>query len=361
MDYQIFPMPLGAGYAKIFPLLPLSLIEKDSQEKLTQTISLNSIQKLAAKEMIFEAPLSLKKKWGDFMFALDLDNLNQYSTLSLFNNEHWASIVSLVDQIKQDDAYISGLQNIWLELDIGSQPSTWPPLPNLFLDQKEQPAEMLVKNIEKTCAHFKRAVPTKLRAMIQKIVDRGIYIFSVGFMLARPFDGIRLAMRPKSFLSANQMIDFLIDLGHPGFKKKDVLLLNKIIPLVKKKTSIEVDLCEGIFPKVGFGLYPQGRGVKFYDFLTREGLSDAAKTEAILSWHGQRPCDIEFPAFPLLYPCKNKFLIRCPNRAKFVLDPNHELLAKVYLRSFFVSHLRQDETTDELEPSGLGRAMGSFR
>lgn len=329
MAYYLDNFLLTEIFENLIPHLSPFLISPECRNKLSSITGLFPAN-LNIYCTGFEIPLSTGK-WADVAFNIPVDllNLDQFHSLSLFGKD-WKSLTTFFQN--------HNINNIWLEMDVGSQ-STWPPLPNLFLATSYTNRNNL-QNIDEIFSELKeRSLSLKEQKIIRKILDFDFKIFNLGFMLARPLNGIRLSFQNSSLLPVKTYIDFLSELGSFNFRNEDIEFLERAWPLLKK-TAFNIDIDDhGIFPKIGWEFRPiwlKQDCSNLLDFLISEGLAKHKKKEPLMAWFGEELYDFKFLPYKFSHSNNDEanFISRGFSHIKVTFSPSENPTAKIYLKAF---------------------------
>lgn len=285
----------------------------------------------------FETPLA-PEKWIDLQFRAPLhaSNLELLSNL-IAPGAHWTGLSRFFRDVKNSSFLCSsGIEAIWIELDVGSQ-MVWPPSPNLFLETSlkhtsdSRVAEEIFFQI------MGKPLPRKTASLVQKSLGKEFEIFGIGFMLARASEAIRISVRAPKLLPISSYVEFLRELGHCNNNSADIALLEKAWPLLHR-VVLEMDFDEsGVLPKIGWSLYTKPlkeHWQRLLDFVLQEELMDPTKMDAIHSWQGNQVYIPADPSVDFFYSpdAKRELIFRSINHIKLTTIPDHAPTAKIYLR-----------------------------
>jgi hypothetical protein len=263
-------------------------------------------------------------------------NLRQFST----NWESEASI--LYDKV----------QNVWLEFDTAAQSNHLFPVPSCFFGPTPLFRSPAVHTEHPHGWVWQKALPLILGRSLPSSVEAALmqclaclpeqaYVFQVGVMLSRQWDGVRLCVRN---ISPSDVISYLKQINWQGDSVALQDLLNDIAA-VTDRIDLDIDVSDHVLPKIGLECYlyrqPKfdDRWNTFLDLLVLQGKCSLAKRQALLEYSGyirERTDPTRWPASirkltGLLGPNYEWVVFKGLHHIKLVYQESQVQEAKVYL------------------------------
>ncbi len=326
-------LPVLLFYQSIASQIPLSLISEKDNSKFLQYAALIPAS-FRVESLGFECGLKRGEQWGDFHFATFCHSLNLLDIQSsatrcgLFQSVGWLKTFEFLNQWVEKDLFVQKkIKAICFEFDIGSV-SSWPPQPNLFLTlhpNSKDVCEIVDRIFE--CLMQKK-ISTQMLNLVNRCSSENFQICNIGYMLARPHDALRVAVRGDPF-ERSAILSYLTRLGHSGFEKDLDDLFEKIKPHISH-FSLEVDIADQVFPKIGISLNMK-EDCGLLKILISEGLMDPEKYKALLSWVGPR-FDLSITDLLFVDSSSQRFIFKSIHHVKIVFAPNKPLQTKIYLQ-----------------------------
>jgi hypothetical protein len=211
-------------------------------------------------------------------------NVRHFST-------NWESEVSvLYEQVR----------NIWLEFDVAESEMGEIPVPSAFFGPEPLFATPDATEEEHPYAWvWQQALPLLWgRSVSQPIVQNLIrcfaalpenaYVFQIGLMLAREWDGVRLCIRD---ISPAGILEFLSSVEWQG----DInVLRDRLIELsdMLDRIDLDIDISDRVLPKIGLECYLrqqpkfESRWTTFLDSLLLQGLCLPQKYQSLMNYPG---------------------------------------------------------------------------
>ncbi|AFY58618.1 hypothetical protein Riv7116_6269 [Rivularia sp. PCC 7116] len=257
----------------------------------------------------FESRLGIPEAHGDFLICADAHEAgrrvlaaNSYDIdlpTELLHHPVWMNIRKFSTNWESEASPLyDKITNVWLEFDVGNETKDLP-VPSCFFGPKNLYNTPAVDSEHPYKWIWENALPLLLGRSFPKSVENNIvkcfaalpenaYVFQVGLMLAREWDGVRLCIRN---ISPEKIIDYLKSLDWQGDLNNLQLQLNNISPLVDR-IDLDIDVTEGLGDKIGLECYlnkqPQfeKRWSLFLDNLLLKGLCFPKKQQALLTYPG---------------------------------------------------------------------------
>lgn len=325
------------------PKLSLSLIAQNYKTKLLECASLVH-SNVRTHCFGFECNLKGPEYWGDLLFYILSSDLHTFHKASTYgemiagNNNH-TLVAFLENWTKQDFFNKKKVTGIWIELDVGSSMS-WPPQPNLFL-QIDGSQEQYPEAIDEAFHQLKKIRLSKeRRSLLVSCSTNDIKVYSVGFMLARSTNAMRICTKSKDLLLSDDYTFYLKILGLGWAEKAFCSLLEKIRPFLSRIT-FDLDLNDHFLPKFGVSCYIEEtsdpsirreRWDSFLKVLVSLNLVDEGRYSGLISWIGNQLENQVPSSISDFINLKEHILRRSISHIKVVFDPNCSLQAKAYLQ-----------------------------
>lgn len=291
--------------------------------------------------VFFECSLKGEERWGDLLFVVNhpFTCMEAFDESSLKESYQWKNICLFYEQWRKNELFRKRkIDQIWIELDIGSS-SIWPSEPNIFLDKIGVNHEMLCETADQ--AYFalkkKRLTPEAL-SLLQKCKSEGSEVFSLGFMLARPSDAIRIAMVSRGLFDASFFGPFLSNLDYPALEDNLISILKKIQPYFHR-VNLEIDITDRVLPRICFSCHIQKKDIsadketwnRCLDFLVSEQIVDKDRQNALIAWCGCQFASVSEPDSLFYESFPHQIISRSINHIKFLYVPGKPITAKIYL------------------------------
>ena len=322
-------------YQRVLPFLSCKLASESNIEKILSFTYLLP-QNLEVKHFGFECPMGEKKTYVDMGFSIDFSLFDKMAVYKWFHFDSfspflkedgsWTELLLLFEKSQNENFFIKkGIYNIWFECDVGSS-LQWPPSPNLLFNFS---LENIWENIEETISFFgNKKILGQLKTTIEILKKHNIYVTTLGFMIGRGSDWVKLCFSVDQNLHC--LKKFFFDLE--CFSNIDPLLkfLFKV-KTVAKNIHLQVDINTAISLKIGIECTPKSSHdlkelTLFLDFFLAESLISLDEYEALLSWRGG--------TVELIKNSRFKF-IRYVNHIKVNYYPGTEhFKSKVYVGAF---------------------------
>lgn len=264
------------------------------------------------------------------------------------NDAAWRRILSYFEK-----ADWSGIESAWFEFDLGDSRAAWP-VPGLFLRYTNPTAWRVVAE---ECARMSPSTIAAVEAQLEIVRAHG-KISYYGFMLSRPVEALRLVLSA----SAERFGQCLRALGWPGDWSQLGRLIDELGG-VGGHLVWQVDLGATVWPKIGVEIFFAGghaqrhlAAERLLERWTREGLSSAAKAEAVLAWDGtvrEKQAGANWPVHlrgARLADGGFPFLSTTINHLKLTLGPDGALEAKAYLFFNEQRHRPSEPTGEKVGP-----------
>jgi hypothetical protein len=285
-------------------------------------------------------------------------NLRQFST-------NWESPASVLH---------SKVHNVWLEFDTAT-PSQEPyPVPSCFFgpeplfaypaQQDQHPADWVWSSALPLL--LGRQLPLAVEANLLQCIEHlpsHAYIFQIGLMLARNWDGVRLCIRD---IAPDDIINYLSQLNWSGKVEPLQQLLQEVAEMTDR-IDLDIDVSDRIQPKIGLECYLKkqpkfdDRWGVLLDTLVLQGKCSVQKRQALMQYAGYIREQMEPERWPssmrklrgLLGPNYEWIIFKGIHHLKLVYHTSQVTEAKAYLYvcrsliSNIVQSLEQEKEKDE--------------
>jgi hypothetical protein len=284
----------------------------------------------------FECRLGVPEAKADFLICADASEAgrrvlaaNAYDidlSKELLQHPVWMNIRRFCTNWESEASPLyDKVRNVWLEFDVADEAPELP-IPSCFFGPEYLYAAPAVEERHPHNWVWQIALPLLSGRDFPASVERNLmlcfealpqnaYIFQIGLMLARQWDGVRLCVRD---IIPSEIVPYLTRLGWEGALETLQKLVSDLSQFAER-IDLNIDVTDKILPKIGLECYllrqPQvdENWNLFLDDLVAKGLCLPHKKEALLNYPGY----IRRKMSPLLWPSNLQKL-------STLLDPTHE-------------------------------------
>ncbi len=191
--------------------LSSEIISDKYKKRIQKTISLHPAS-FTIDWFIFECSLDSAGFWGDLSYPLNFLDLKELQKSPTFKRtSQWNKIFAFFSN-RKDFYQKRNISHIWIELDSGSS-KRWPPIPNLFLVINKDTTNLSEIVQDAFITLMQKKISKSMQKHLNQCITPEIRIFSVGYMLARPFNTLRVCTISSNSLSMSSYINYLKALG----------------------------------------------------------------------------------------------------------------------------------------------------
>lgn len=290
----------------ISPYISPSLISKQHWTNLEKVT--NTLPSALTNFFGFECRLGVPEAKADFLICSDATEAgrrvlaaNAYDIdlpQELLQNPVWMNVRHFCTNWESEASPLyQKVRNIWLEFDVvDDMPKI--PVPSFFFGpeflynlpiENDQHPHSWIWEVALPLL-WGRDVPTSLNQNLARcfeVLPENAYVFQIGLMLAREWDGVRLCIRD---ISPNAIVDYLTSIGWQGNTKVLQRILNNLSFM--ERIDLDIDIGEHVALKIGLECYlhkqPQFEESwsLLFNNLIEMGLCLPEKKQALLEYPG---------------------------------------------------------------------------
>lgn len=288
--------------------IPIALI---SEEQWARILPLGQVLPSAVTTFFgFECRLGQPEANADFLVCADASEAgrrvlaaNAYGIdlpEELFDHPVWQRIREFSTNWESEISPLyEKVQNVWLEFDVAEPDAESIPVPSAFFGPSPLFAAPAVEENHPHAWVWQQALVLLLGQPVSESLKTNLmrcfehlpeqaYVFQIGLMLARQWDGVRLCIRD---IAPAAIVPYLSCIGWQGDGDALQALLNDLSNRVDR-IDLDIDISDRVLPKIGLECYLrkqpkfEPRWIQFLDFLVLRGFCLPQKHQALLQYPG---------------------------------------------------------------------------